>query len=79
MPSSLVVEPDGANSLGKKKLELYVDNILAINLVNHPVLLGRSKHIETKYHFLQEQVALKKLEALYCRIKDQTTNVMTNL
>ncbi|XP_050908371.1 secreted RxLR effector protein 161-like [Lathyrus oleraceus] len=39
-----------------KPLKLMVDNKSAINLAKNPVLHGRSKHIETKYHILRNHV-----------------------
>ena len=36
----------------KEQMKLYVDNVSTINLAKHLVLIGKSKHIETKYHFL---------------------------
>ena len=54
----------------KEQMKLYVDNVLAINLTKHLVLHGRIEHIKTKYHFLCEQVNLKKLDVLYCWTKD---------
>ncbi|XP_058758193.1 secreted RxLR effector protein 161-like [Vicia villosa] len=40
----------------KKPLKLMIDNKSAIKLARNPVLHIRSKHIETKYHFLRRQV-----------------------
>ena len=39
-----------------KLLKLMIDNKFAINLAKNSVLHGRSKYIETKYHFLRNQV-----------------------
>ena len=39
-------------SKGKKPIQFFVDNKSAINLANNPDSHGRSKHIETKFHFL---------------------------
>ena len=33
-----------------------VDNVSAIKLAKNPVQHGRSKHIDTRFHFLREQV-----------------------
>lgn len=43
-------------------MRLLVDNKLAIDLVKHPIAHGRSKHIETQFHFLGDQVTKEKLE-----------------
>lgn len=39
-----------------RKVKLYVDNKSAIELMKNPVFHGRSKHIETRYHFIRECV-----------------------
>ena len=36
-----------------KPLKLMIDNKFVINFAKNPVLHGRIKHIETKYHFLR--------------------------
>ncbi|GJY09429.1 zinc finger, CCHC-type containing protein [Tanacetum coccineum] len=38
----------------EKRITLKVDNISAIALVRNPVFHGRSKHIDTRYHFIRE-------------------------
>ncbi|KHN21173.1 Copia protein, partial [Glycine soja] len=43
-------------------VELLVDNKSAIDLAKNPVSHGRSKHIETKFHFLRDQVSKGKIE-----------------
>ncbi|XP_058784529.1 secreted RxLR effector protein 161-like [Vicia villosa] len=40
----------------KKPLVLQIDNKSAINLAKNPVLHGRSKHIEARFHFLGEKI-----------------------
>lgn len=39
-----------------KPLKLLIDNTSTISLAKNLVLHGRSKHIDTKYHFLRDQV-----------------------
>ena len=39
-----------------KLFKLYVDNKLTIALSKNPGQHGRSKHIETKYHFIRDCV-----------------------
>ncbi|KAI3824783.1 hypothetical protein L1987_06254 [Smallanthus sonchifolius] len=39
-----------------QQVTLLVDNISAIALMKNPVFHGRSKHIDTKYHFIRECV-----------------------
>lgn len=52
-----------------KKMEFFVNNKLSINLANHHMCHGRSKHIEMRYHFLREQVNKGKLELENCKIE----------
>nr|GFA19152.1 zinc finger, CCHC-type [Tanacetum cinerariifolium] len=40
----------------KEKITILVDNKSAIALMKNPVFHGRSKHIDTKYHFIRECV-----------------------
>jgi len=37
-----------------KVVTMYVDNNSAIALMKNPVFHGRSKHIDTRYHFIRE-------------------------
>ena len=46
----------------KKPIKLLIDNKSTINLAKNLVSHGRSKHIETIFHFLREQVNNGKLE-----------------
>ncbi|KAI3798378.1 hypothetical protein L1987_33653 [Smallanthus sonchifolius] len=42
--------------LKEEKITIKVDNISAITLMKNPVFHGRSKHIDTRYHFIRECV-----------------------
>ncbi|RDX77397.1 Copia protein, partial [Mucuna pruriens] len=46
----------------EKAVQMYVDNKSAISLSKNPVSHGKSKHIETKYHFLRDQVSKGNLK-----------------
>ncbi|OIW07850.1 hypothetical protein TanjilG_19951 [Lupinus angustifolius] len=59
------------------KIELRVDNKSSINLAKNPVSHGRSKHIETKFHFLRDQVGKKKVELIHCKTEIQIADTMT--
>ncbi|RDX77426.1 Copia protein, partial [Mucuna pruriens] len=39
----------------ERPVHMYVDNKSVISLSKNPVSHGKSKHIETKYHFLRDQ------------------------
>jgi len=58
-------------------VELLVDSKSAIDLAKNPVSHGRSKHIDTKYHFLRDQVSRRSIKLKHCRTKLQLADVMT--
>jgi hypothetical protein len=59
------------------EVELMVDNKSAINLAKNSIAHGRSKHIETKFHFLRDQVTKGKIKMSYCNTNDQMADVLT--
>ncbi|GAU39052.1 hypothetical protein TSUD_396570 [Trifolium subterraneum] len=60
-----------------KPVKLNVDNKSAISLARNPIAHGRSKHIETKYHFLRDQVSKEKLTVEYCKTDVQIADILT--
>ncbi|KAJ9545516.1 hypothetical protein OSB04_025223 [Centaurea solstitialis] len=50
----------------KEPMKSYVDNVSAISLAKNPVVRGRSKHIDTRIHFLRDQVVKKEIVLEYC-------------
>ena len=60
-----------------KPMQLCVDNQSTINLAKNSISHGRSKHIETKFHFLREQVGKGKLEVKHCNTKKKVTDIFT--
>lgn len=58
-------------------IKLQINNKLAISLEKNLDLHGKSKHIETMFYFLREQVNWGKLEVAHCPISTQVTNVLT--
>ncbi|KAG5028152.1 hypothetical protein JHK87_011666 [Glycine soja] len=58
-------------------IELLVDIKSAIDLARNPVSHDRSKHIETKFHFLRDQVAKGKVKLVHCRTEVQLAEIMT--
>ncbi|WVZ16028.1 hypothetical protein V8G54_013594 [Vigna mungo] len=61
----------------KKSVQLLVENKSAISMSRNLVFHGRSKHIETKYHFLRDQVNKGRLELIHCCTEDQVADVFT--
>lgn len=58
-------------------IKIMVDNKSAINLAKNPVSHGRSKHIETKYHFLRDQVSKEKIKLQHCGTDLQVADILT--
>ncbi|GAU45892.1 hypothetical protein TSUD_24940 [Trifolium subterraneum] len=56
---------------------LKIDNKSTINLAKNPVSHGKSKHIETRFHFLRDQVNKGKLSLEYCSTNDQQADILT--
>lgn len=61
-----------------KLVKLWIDNKSAIiNLAKHPIAHGKSKHIDTRYHYLRNQVGKGNIKVEFCSSQDQKANVMT--
>nr|CAH66624.1 OSIGBa0115A19.5 [Oryza sativa] len=56
---------------------MKVDNKSAINLCKNPVLHDRSKHIDTRFHFIRECVEKKQIAVEYVRTEDQLADILT--
>ena len=55
---------------------MYVDSKSTISLAMNPIVHGRSKHIETRFHFLREKVSKKQLDLKYCSTEMQLANIL---
>jgi len=53
------------------------DSKYAIDLAKHPVSHERSKHIETRFHLLRDQVNKGKLEIMHCKTEEQVADLLT--
>lgn len=56
---------------------IHCDNSSTIKLSKNPVLHGRSKHIDVRYHFLCDLTTKKTIDLVYCRSEDQVADIMT--
>lgn len=56
---------------------LRVDNKLALDLMKNLVFHGMSKHIDSRYHFIQEHVEKKNVVAKHTCTKDQRADILT--
>ena len=65
--------------LGTKEMpvKLLMDNMSAIALSKNPVHHDRSKHIDTKYHFIRECIEQGKVEVDHVRTEEQLADMFT--
>ncbi|KAK6147714.1 hypothetical protein DH2020_018626 [Rehmannia glutinosa] len=57
--------------------EIYVDNKSAIALAKNPVFHNRSKHIDTRYHYIRECIAREEVQVKYVKSQDQVADIFT--
>lgn len=56
---------------------LSVDNRSAIELMKNPVLHGRSKHIDVRFHFIRECIERGELIVKYVTTQEQRADILT--
>jgi hypothetical protein len=56
---------------------VFCDNVSTIKLSKNPVLHGRSKHIDVRFHFLRNLCNDGVIELNYCSTRDQLADIMT--
>ena len=60
-----------------KHTVIHCDNMSTINLTKNPIMHGRSKHINVRFHFLRELCKEGVIELKHCNSQDQVANIMT--
>jgi hypothetical protein len=63
----------------EKPTEIYVDNSSTIILAKNPVFHDRSKHIDTRFHYLRDCIANKKIKVKYMKTQYQVADIFTKL
>ncbi|CAI0627471.1 unnamed protein product [Linum tenue] len=56
---------------------ILCDNSSTIKLSKNPVLHGRSKHIDVRFHFLRDLVKEEVIKLEHCGTTDQVADIMT--
>ena len=54
-----------------------MDNKSAIALAKNPVFYDRSKHIDTRYHYIKECIMRKDVQLKYVKSHDQVADIFT--
>ena len=68
---------DQLGHVQKKSTIVMCDNNSTIKLSKNPVMHGRSKHIDVRFHFLRELANDGIIELMHCGTEEQTIDVMT--
>ncbi|KAG6498129.1 hypothetical protein ZIOFF_046038 [Zingiber officinale] len=55
--------------------KIYVDNKFAIALAKNPVFHERSKHIDTRYHFIRDCISKEEVKIEYVKSQDKVADV----
>jgi hypothetical protein len=58
-------------------VKLNIDNNSAISLCKNPVFHDRSKHIDTRYHFIRENMEKGKINVEHIGTNDQLADLLT--
>ncbi|GKB57704.1 ribonuclease H-like domain, reverse transcriptase, RNA-dependent DNA polymerase [Tanacetum coccineum] len=61
----------------EEKVTIQVDNKSAIALMKNPVFHGRSKHIDTKYHFIRECIEREDIQVKFVNGEYQKADILT--
>ena len=56
-----------------KLAEIYMDNSSVIALAKNLVFHNRNKHIDTRFHYLRDCIANKKIKVKYVKTQDQVS------
>ena len=57
--------------------KVMVDNKSAMALAKNPVFHDRSKHIDTRYHYIRECITRKDVQLEYVKSQDQVADIFT--
>lgn len=61
----------------KTSTTVFCDNCSTIKLSKNPVMHGRSKHIDVRFHFLRELTRDGIVELIHCQSQEQAADIMT--
>jgi transposase InsO family protein len=61
----------------KDCITILCDNSSSIKLSKNPVMHGRSKHIDVRFHFLRDLTKDGSVQLVHCSTNDQVADIMT--
>jgi hypothetical protein len=56
---------------------IFCDNSSSIKLSKNPIMHGRCKHIDVRFHFLRDLTKEGVIELVFCKSKEQLADIMT--
>jgi hypothetical protein len=56
---------------------LWIDNQSTIKMAKNPVFHSKTKHVDTKYHFIRTLINNDIIKPQYCPSEDQTSDIFT--
>ena len=59
-----------------QKFRLLIDNQSAIELAKNPVFHDRSKHIDTRYHYIRDCIEKNVLDVDHVRTDEQVADIL---
>lgn len=62
---------------GSSSPVIFCDNSSTIKLSKNPVMHGKSKHIDVRFHFLRNLVNEGAMQLKFCSTQDQTADIFT--
>ncbi|KAL6347708.1 hypothetical protein AAG906_026237 [Vitis piasezkii] len=68
---------EGLNHAQHDSTTVYCDNSSTIKLSKNPVMHGRCKHIDVRFHFLRELTKDGTVEMVHCHTQEQVADIMT--
>ena len=57
-------------------IEIYKDNISAIYLSKNATTANRTKHVDSRYHFVREYMEIGIVKTVFVRTEDNKVNLM---
>ena len=67
----------GFNHVQSGGIMVFCDSISVFELLMNPLLHGRSKHIDVRFHFLRELTKDGVVKLIHCHTQEQVANIMT--
>jgi KUP system potassium uptake protein len=61
----------------KTKIEINEDNQSTIKTSQDVIRSDRSKHIDTRYHFIRDRISKKEFLITYCPTQDMVADIFT--